>query len=399
MMSVLHRLRSAEPVTRGARYYGVFWGVMAFYHPFLNVYFAQLGFSGTQIGLLAMVLPLVTLVVAPLVARWADLRRMRVRVLGSSVLAVAPVLLTLLIPRSFVGMLLPMLLHAVARAPIEPMADAIVARMARVYRVDYGAMRLWGSLVWAPSVMVAGWLWQLWPPAALFCITAVLLLPASLTAFSLSEPPAPLSPAQHRGSIREIGWNTAVIGLALASMLIGIGVGMNANFVGVHLDRIGGTAWVGAYFAVTALSELPTLRWGSRLAERWGAIRMLLLAYAVCSVGYLGYAAADRPSSLVAWSVLYGVGYGLNVVLTVQLIDRLAPGAWSATLQSLVMGVSVFGVARLVAAPLGGMIYDGWGADRLFLAAAASCLAALVALLLSRKAIVARMAAVAEEAD
>ncbi len=396
MVSVLRRLRSAQPVTLGARYYGVFWGAMAFYHPFLNVYFSQIGFSGTQIGLLAMVLPLVTLVVSPLVARLADLRRMRVRILGASVLALAPTLLTFLIPRSFIGMLLPMVLHAVVRSPTEPLADAITARMARVHRVDFGAMRLWGSLIWAPAVLAAGWLWQVWPPAAIFVLTAVLLLPAAAAAFSLPEPPLPPTSGQARPSFREIGWNAAVLGMASASMLIGIGVGMNATFVGVHLDHLGGTAWVGAYFAVTALSEWPTLRWGSRLAGRWGHIRMLLLAYAVCGLGYLGYASAEQPWVLVAFSVMYGMGYGLNVVLTVQIIDRMAPGAWSATLQSLIMGVSVFGIARLVAGPLGGVVYDGWGPRWLFILAAGCCLLALIALLASRKAILARIAAVDE---
>lgn len=90
-----------SPAVRVTLYYTFYWGVVGVYYPFLTFYLADLGLSGTEIGVLYALLPLMALVAAPFVSLLADRRGWRVRLLTGALLALVPVALALALPRTF----------------------------------------------------------------------------------------------------------------------------------------------------------------------------------------------------------------------------------------------------------------------------------------------------------
>lgn len=128
--------------------------------PFTNVYFVNLGLSGREIGRLAALPPLFTLTIAPALAGLADRRGWRVRILALSLAGLGIGLVLLSFPRSFLALAPLMALMALVRSPIGPVADSLVARMSARHRLNFGGMRLWGSLGFALVAIISGALWQ-----------------------------------------------------------------------------------------------------------------------------------------------------------------------------------------------------------------------------------------------
>jgi PPP family 3-phenylpropionic acid transporter len=351
--------RQLSPAARGSLYYFAYWGAVAVYVPFINVHFAQLGLSGTQIGLLNAIMPLVTLTLGPALAALGDRRGIRVRILTLALALLALALLLLTFPRSFVALAPLMIMLALGRSPVGPIGDSLVARMAVRHRVDFGAMRLWGSLGFALIAIGIGALWQRIGYIWMFPLGAALLVPVVLAASQLEE--GPVIERGARKPFRDVTRDRGLMVILAATFLIGGSLGMDGAFQGIYVNYIGGGGFlVGALFGVSAFSELPAMRFATALARRLGPAGTLLLAYGLLEVNYIGFALATTPLVLVPLTMLKGVGFGLYFANTVRLIDERTPPEWASTIQA-VMNAGAAGLAPLVASLLGGALIDLFG--------------------------------------
>jgi len=400
---------------RVALYYTFYWGVVGVYYPFLAVYLADLGLSGTEIGVLYALLPLMALVAAPFVSLLADRRGWRVRLLMGALLALVPVALALALPRTFWGILPLLALLALLRAVAEPLADSLAVRMAACYRLRYGTLRLWGSLSFAATALLFGGLWERVGFAFMFPATGLLILLVAFSAVGLEE--SRTEACTPRRPFWEVSRDRGLVALFIASALVGASLGVFNTFSGVYLADLGaGEFLVGALFALSALCELPTMRLADRMlgtrptelgpfglgpgpTRRAGLVPVigdrpgpaaLLLSYGLLTLAYFGYGLTASPTFLLLFGALKGLGFGLFFVGTVRLVDARTPLEWSSTFQSLIMGAAAFGLGQLVASPLGGLLYDLVSPGSVFLACALLSVAAGLTLLGARDAFGAR---------
>jgi MFS transporter, PPP family, 3-phenylpropionic acid transporter len=357
-----------RPAQRGAIYYLAYWGGIGIFIPFTNIYFVNLGLSGQEIGLLAALLPLLTLTVAPALAGLADRRGWRVRILALSLAGMGIALILLSFPRSFVVLAPIMVLLALTRSPIGPVADSLVARMAVRHRLNFGAMRLWGSLGFALMAIASGALWQRVGYSFMFVLAGLAFLPVALCALLLEE--GPVIERAARRPLREVGRDRGLIVLLAASCVVGAALGMDATFQGVYVTYLGGGGLiVGLLFGVSAFSEFPSMRYANDIARRLGGPRTLLLSYALLGASYAGFALARDPLVLVPLAIVKGFGFGLYFVSTVRLVDERTPPEWASTIQA-ALNAGAGGLAPLVASLLGGTIYDALGPESVFAACA-----------------------------
>ena len=75
-------------------FYFFFYGANAAVIPFLNLYLARVGLSGTQIGIVSSVFPLVLIVATPFRGILGDITRRHRRILFISLLATVPFRIT-----------------------------------------------------------------------------------------------------------------------------------------------------------------------------------------------------------------------------------------------------------------------------------------------------------------
>jgi MFS transporter, PPP family, 3-phenylpropionic acid transporter len=368
---------SFPPLYRGSLYYLAFWGGVGVYMPFINVYFVQLGLSGRQIGLLAMLFPLMTLLFAMPLSALADRRRWRIPILKSALLAFALTFFLLGRPTTFTALVPLMLLLALFFSPIISVSDTLIAGMAARHRLNYGAMRMWGSFAFASMAVVCGILWQRLGFSLMFTATSLLFIPVIWFAHLLEEEPLALSLVDR--PLREIGRDPGLLVLLAAGFLVGIAMGMAVIFEGVYMARLGGGQFlVGMLFAAAAFSELPTMQYSGLITRYISGAKTLLLAYFLMSSAYAAYSLAWTPAALLVMGAVKGLGFGLFYVSTVRLVNARAPREWSATVQSM-LTAGMFGLAPLLAAPLAGTLYDVIGPAAVFVSASmAVALAALV---------------------
>lgn len=357
-------LAGSTPALRGALFYFGYWGVFGVYDPLINVYFSQLGLSGSQIGLLAGLVPLMTLLVALPVSALADKRAMRVSALSIALAGLAAMLLFLGLPKTFVAILLVAALLSAFRAPTGPISDSLVVRMSVRHGVDFGMLRLWGSVGFAISAILFGWIWGEVGYGWMFATAALLFVPVVVVSLSLEEGPKVARKAQR--PLREFVQDRGLVILLIATFLAEGGLLVSSFFGGIYLVELGGSAvMVGVLFALLALTEIPSMRWARPLMIRFGGPRTLLLAYLVCAAAVLGFALAPGPTLFLVAAALRGLGYGLFFVATVRLLDSRVPQEWASSVQAL-MYAGGFGLSPLLASLAAGVVYDAIGGRAVF---------------------------------
>lgn len=372
--------RALSPLWRGSLYMLAYWGITGIYEPYLNVYFLQIGLSRFQIGLLNTFFPVATLLVAPAISALADRRRWRRPLLVAILIGFGGLLTLLGVPRSFAFFALLIAGLAAFRGAITPLGDSLLARMGSRHGLHYGDMRLWGSVSFALVSVLAGALWVRVGENAMFILAGLLFVAVAPVALLLEEGGNAAEQVVHV-PLRTILHNRPLVILLLTTFLMGSASGILFVYEGIYMTDLGGSAWlVGLLVGITALLEVPAMRYTGAL-QRWlGGPRALLVSYALLGLPALGYAAATTPTFLLLVGVLKGIGFGFFWAGTVQVVSELAPEEWSSTVQSLLQGVG-WGLSLLLVTPLAGWAYDHWGAPTIFVASA--LLATLAMLLLT----------------
>jgi PPP family 3-phenylpropionic acid transporter len=364
---------------RGALYYFSYFAAAGTFMPFLAVFYAHRGLSGSEIGVLLGIGPLVALLVTPAVAALADRRSRRVRTLSLALAGTALCLLALPLPGSFATLLPVVVVLALVSGPVNPLGDSVIAAMAAHNRLAFGKLRFWGSLSWALVATLGGALYQEAGFSLMFPLAALFFLATSLIAGLLPEERP--SEAQAQRPLRMVLRDRRLSVLMIATFALGLSTSMAMTFAGVYLDRLSGQFLVGLFAGAAAAAELPMMHWSEGIMRRLGGPGALVLAYALFGSAYLGVALLTAPLLLLGMALIRGFGLGLFTPTNVRIVAGWAPPGLSATYQGL-MSASLWGLAPLVAAPLGGVIYDALGPTALFLTCvAAAALAALIVVL------------------
>lgn len=385
----MHTFRqSIYPGLRGAFFYGVYWGAVGLYEPFLVVYFLRTGLNAEQIGWLAAVLPTCTMIIAPMVARLADRTGRRTPLLALASLCFGAALTLPFWPffsPSFITVLGFAALFAIFRSPIVSLADSLIASMAARQELDFGSMRLWGSMIYTLAAVFTGALWARTGFETMFLIAGLGFLPVAFAALLLDElpgQPASESPAGEESKPRgRFVLDASLLFLLGSTFLVIAALFMAGTFTPVMMTQLGGSeAMVGWISGTAALCEVPGMLFGSRIARRMGSTNTLLAAYSIIAVGLLGTALAPTPFLIIFLAGVRGLGFGLLLVGTVMTINTRAPREFTSTYQG-ILNASCWGLAPLLGGPISGWVFQNLGSSALFFTAALMALAAMLLIL------------------
>lgn len=359
--------RAMLPLTVGSLFYLFYWAFVGVYDPFLNVYFANLGLTGFQIGIIGMTGPLAILLWSPLVSSLADRWHKRVQFLQWSLVGWGIMVAVMAFPQSF-WLILPLVfITALLRSPTNPLSDSLIASMAVRRRLSFGRMRMWGSLGFALVTIIGGYVWVQTGYRPMFAAALLLALPAIYFAGKLEG--GPVVNSQNRGPVLDLLRDPGLLTLFIISFLMGAALLSTYIFGGIYMQQMSGNEFmIGLLFGLSALIEVPVMHVSSDIITRLTAVRTFWLSLVVFALSLVGYALATSAVLLISAGVVKGVGYALFFVTLVRLIDERAPDEWKSTAQA-ISSACFMGLSPLLTSALSGYVFDTWGGHMLYVGA------------------------------
>jgi MFS transporter, PPP family, 3-phenylpropionic acid transporter len=343
---------------------------------FMPVWLAHAGLKSNEIGLLVSTPMLLRILfVAPVSALADHLRRIR-ELLFACLAGTAAFVILLGTVHGFVAMILFFVAFSVVWDPVPILADAYAVAAVRARQLDFGRMRVWGSLGFVAANLAGGKIIDLAGIGAMPLMTAALLVVPLLVipflppdrGFGTPEP-AP------RGEWRGLLKDRSLVVVILATALIVASSGLFATFSAIHWsEKHFSSTFIGVLSAVGIASEIIVL-WGAQkaLGER-SPLWLILASGVLVVVRWLLMSLDPGPAFSVAFQLLNGGGMGVIAGLMLY-IARRAPVRLMATAQAL--NAVVVGVAAALSAGASGYVWQVF-ASRGYLVMAAVAAVGLV---------------------
>jgi MFS transporter, PPP family, 3-phenylpropionic acid transporter len=352
--------RIDRPMVLPKAAYFFYYAATAFLLPFIALYYAGVGLSAAQIGLLSGLLPLVTLVSAPLWGALADAARRHHALLLLAIGGTMAAVLALSRTASLSALIPIVVVNAFFMAPIIPLVDSTVLTMLGERRSLYGRQRLWGAVGWGITAPVAGWLMDRTGMSASFGGYVVLMFGCFLVAIGLPVGRSHIGGTFRRGVRGLLGnWQWLVF---LASILIGgLVLAIEMSFLFLYMNSLGASkALMGLCLAIGTVSELPVWFYSNRMLERFGTRKVLVISLLACAVQGFAYSVMVNPLWVLPIQLLHGLAFSASWAAGVAYSGKIAPPGMGATAQGVFSGVS-FGLRAALGAFIGGLLYQNVG--------------------------------------
>lgn len=343
---------------------------------FLPLWLKATGVSPAEIGVL-MAIPLVLrlLTVAPFSA-WVG-RRYWVRdAICLTALASAAVVLLLIGQPGYVGRIAVVILLSIIWDQIPVLTDAYAVMAVRSASLDFGRVRVWGSIGVVASNIAAGWALGVFGIFTLpAMIAALLLLPAATVVFLPGD--RALSPAEHEsgGRWRDVLGDRSLLRTMAATSLIMGSHGVLTSFGAISWQSGGlSTKTIGLLQALAVSAEILTFWFGVKLLGKRDPAQMICLSAMVAIVRWAIMAINPPLAGLIAAQLLNGVTATGAILGIMLVITRRVPSHLIATAQGL--NAVLFGAVLAVSTAGSGLLWS-FGLTPAYVAMAALALLGL----------------------
>ncbi len=370
-------------------YYFIYFGAVAFLFPFLALFYKAQGLTGSQIGLLAAVSPLISFFGAPLWNGVADATHRHKLVAVLANLGVVTIAFIFPSFATFGGMFLMICLYSFFNAPTGSLADSAVMALLGDRKERYGRIRLWGTVgygVVAPlaSLVIGryGVRWAFWGYALIMVggLLVILLLP-----FRQSH-----SNGSFLGGMRLLFSHRAWMLFLLMVFIAGAGMATYNNYFLVYMQSLGASsALMGLALTIATASEIPAMFFSDRILRRFGARGMLIIAMSVIGLRFLAYSITAIPWVALLIQVVHGLTFAAVYTAGVYFADQVAPPGMKATAQGMFNG-TLMGFGAAAGGLLGGILMDRFSPSVMYAGVGGLVLVGLLIFLLFERRLAAR---------
>ncbi|WP_290986719.1 MFS transporter [Hyphomicrobium sp.] len=365
---------------RVALFYGALFVFYGMHTPFLPVWLNWRGLSAAEMSAIIAAPLFLRIFVSPLVAMAADNSGLHRRYLVALAWLSLAFVLMLATATAFWPILLLATALMLCNSTIMPLIETIAVAGVRHRGLDYGRMRLWGSLTFVGANFLGGFVIAglgggagIWLVAlgCLLTTAASHILPPDERFEDAIKPATPL-------------WKSSALHSLLAQrefcvFLVAAGLVMAAHAMfftfGILIWEKQGlsAAWCGTLWALGVAAEVVLFAMSGRAVSRVGAARLIVIGAAASIVRWAVMAFDPPLAVLIPLQLLHGATYGASHIGAIHFIHHAVARDKQGTAQALYATIAS-GVAMGCATLIAGWLYGSAGSFAYFAMVAISAI-------------------------
>ncbi|KAB2330210.1 MFS transporter [Cytobacillus depressus] len=334
--------------------------------PLLSVYLSDAEqLNGYQIGIIMSISPIIMIFFQPLWGMLSDKLNAPIKILTVTTFIAGLFGLGFILFSGYYWIFIIATCVAIFQSAIIPISDSLSIKYTSTVKVNYGNIRLFGSLGFGLAVFIMGRLSE-WNPKIIFISFFASLIIASFLA--LKMPAEKVSKKQNLlAGIKEIlVVKRFLIFLVITFLIFGPNLANN-NYFGLFIENRGGTyTGIGIAFLIAVLSEIPFMKAAGSWIHRFGLLKIATLAGIVSCIRWLLYFTEPSLWLIYCTAVIQGFSIGLFIPAGLQYVKDITPVHITATAITL---YSAFGngVGNWFCTFIGGIIYEEFNVYTLYL--------------------------------
>lgn len=362
--------------TRGARrrqyvfhlYYFLSYVGIASLYPYLSIFFQEHGRSDTQIGLIFAVGSIGGVVAQPVLGLLADRASDYRRILALSVGLSPLIALGYFFSPTYWLVLVTAFVLSVVQSIATPLSDAITAEMGETHSFTFGQVRLWGSLGFAVTTALGGYLYSrvgygagflAFPAVSALVMTCLPFLPKKQAIIARRE--------SIRQNVRALRSNRALITFIVLAFFVAVASAVNGQLFPLYYAAMRyDLQYLGLVFMIAALIEIPLFRLSGSLLRKVGPGTLIVISAFTYTAKWFILALGPPLWVVFAVQLLDGIAYTFMTVGAVELIQVIGTPGLKSTGQSLYSAVN-WSLSGIVGSLGGGYLFDHIGPAHTYL--------------------------------
>ena len=370
--------------SRYAAMHGAVFMTIGVYLPFWPLWLSSRGLSAEEIGLLLALGTWVKVISNPVIAQAADRTgRAKATLVGCAIMALM-IFSAFFLTEGFWAILTVLVLVNIFHPALIPLTESQTLAAAGAGRLDYGRVRLCGSLTFMLGTLGGGWLLSGRDPDLILPLILATLALSVLAALLLPGAPPAARPGALRGLWALLIERRFLLFLAV-STAFAASHAVYYGFSALHWRAAGlSETTIGWLWAEGVIAEVLLFAFGAPLVRRLGPAGLFLVAAGGGLVRWslLGFS-SELPVLLgVQW--LHAATFGAAHLGAMHFMARHAPEGLRASAQALYSAVPG-GLGIGFAILLSGWLYETLGGGAFHVMAALSVLGGLLTLALLRE--------------
>ncbi len=368
----------ARTALRLAFFYSAIFASVGVFLPYWPVWLESRGLSAAEIGLIigASFWPrIVTGLVIPLAAD--RLGRRRLTMVWLAAMTFAGLVLFGLVENFWLFLLLSLLTGG-TWAAILPLGEAIALNQAGHHGLNYGRVRLWGSIAFILMSLAGGYAVKIQGASVVFPLILTLVALTLLSCWTMPE----LERTGHRSRQPRLGLlfrQKNFLQLVFASALIQASHAVFYGFGTLHWRAAGlGEATIGWLWAEGVIAEVLLFMWSGKFIGRVRNERLIVLAGGLAVLRWLLNGLSSDLALAILTQGLHAASFALTYLATIHYLRDVTPPELQASAQGFYAAIGLAPLFGLIT-PLAGWLY-GMDSNAAFfamagLAGAGVCLA------------------------
>jgi len=374
-----------SPETGAKALFFAYFAMTGAFAPYLALYFAAVGLSITQIGVLVALPQLIRLGAPPFWGAMADRLGRRLPLLRlSAALGLASAIAVGFAGGNYAALLALLAIFYFATSAQAPLAETIALAISGGESGRYGRIRMWGSIGFIGAVAASGPLLDAAGIRTLPLTIAAMCVALLAVTWRVAEPPA-----RHAGAGAPLARRLrepAIAAFFASCLLMQFAHAALYGFYSLFLDGFGYTKTaIGGAWTVGVVCEIALFRMQRPLFERYGALALLSFSMAVAAARFVLIAWGGGAWPVVILTqLMHAVTFGVHHSAVMALLHRWFEPAQQGRAQALYTTLGYGGGGAL------GGLAAGWawanlGPQAVFYGASAAAVLGWVAVAICRR--------------
>jgi PPP family 3-phenylpropionic acid transporter len=347
---------------------------------FLSLFLIEKGMSPSQIGWILAIGPIASLISEPIAGYLSDKYKTVKKVILYSAIGMFISGLVMFQLDQFLAFAIFAYFLFFFMAPLGALGESLAQKTAIQTGVSFGSLRMWGSLGFAISSVVTGYILNFLGVENILVPFLLFTTVCLLSSWWLQDVKASDKPVQLLDAFKLLKDLRFVLFL-LVTLTITIAHRANDVYLSVFIKELNGDetivgwAWfvgVSVEVFVFAISHL----WFRKYHE----LTFIMIAALLYGIRFIGMSFASSPIEIFIYQPLHGIIFAIFFTASFSYVTKIVPEQLQSTGHVLLVSV-FFGYSGIVGALAGGSIIEDYGIHFLYLLLGISSLIGLVLLI------------------
>ncbi|GAE24444.1 permeases of the major facilitator superfamily [Halalkalibacter wakoensis JCM 9140] len=351
---------------------------------YFPVFFQYEGLTGSQVGILMAIGPCATIVAQPMWGYLSDKYKSIKKMILLALSGLCVTIFAFMFVNTYVGYLVAMFILFFFVSPTTALGDSLAQKTSVQKRVSFGRIRLWGSLGFAITSLVVGYVLTWIGIANIMLPMLTMAVGALIIALSIKDVPGTNKPVTIIDALK-LSKNGSLLLFLLLVLFISVSHRANDIYLGLYVVELGGPeAMIGWAWFVGVTAEALVFATTAYWYRKWSPLTFVIIAGGFYAIRWILMAFVENPWLFLPIQLTHGLTFAVFYIAAFQIINKLIPEHLQATGHVLFITV-IFGLAGIIGSLFGGILIEVTSISTLYMVIAGSALIGTIGLIIFQR--------------